>query len=184
MKRYYGCVVNAYDNRVGHFECPKNYVYPTNMEDALAMANRGEKLVLTGGLFPDYSLGYFNHLISQNLKELFDRYEDSKLIEYLPVLTTSKEYGDRMYYLPKLPLEKDIINLEESKCLEAQDIDGYHFDLQVLVPCFYYDKVKNRDIFTTKPYGLYDIVVSSRVMNAIRKEKLKKGLSFNPLYAE
>ena len=184
MKRYYGCLVNAYANNVGQFQISKEYVDPTDMEEALMMMDRGVKLTLVNGPFPDFTFGGVKKIISQDLKDLFDRYDDSKRIEYLPVMTTSAEYGDRMYYQPKLPPEKDIINLEESKCIEAQDIDGYHFDLQILVPCFYYDKVKNRDIFTTKPYGLYDIVVSSRVMNAIRKEKLKKGLSFNPLYAE
>ena len=184
MKRYYGCLVNAYDNRVGHFQYPKDYVAPTNMEEALIMMDRGEKLTLTDGPFPDYALGCFTEIISQDLKDLFDRYEDSKHIEYLPVLTTSAEYGDRMYYIPKLPHERNIINLEESKYLEAQDIDGHHFDLQVLVPCFYYDKVKYKDIFTTRPYGFIDIVVSSRVMNSIRKEKFNKGLSFAPFYAK
>ena len=96
MKRYYGCLVNAYANNVGQFQISKEYVDPTDMEEALMMMDRGVKLTLVNGPFPDFTFGGVKKIISQDLKDLFDRYDDSKRIEYLPVMTTSAEYGDRM----------------------------------------------------------------------------------------
>ncbi len=39
MKKYYACLVNAYDNKVGLFR----HLAPKNMDEALIMMDRGEK---------------------------------------------------------------------------------------------------------------------------------------------
>lgn len=107
-------------------------------------------------------------LICGELKDLVEQYlPDNYPLEFLPIKITSKDYGDKVYYLPHFKIIFDVINVEASK--KEDDI--------ITVPCIDYEKSKELDFFNSIAYS-DGYVVSDKIKREMKKKNLDFGIEF------
>lgn len=177
MKVYHAVIVNAYAKDCGTMMEPDGWEMPKSVEEAIERIDSGERWTLVNGKYPDYDLGslrFHGRLVSEGLKNILEQFDSANKVSFIPIMATSEEYGERPYYIAIIKEEHGIIDLESSKVLETG---------AVTVPVFYYEKVKDLNIFSTRPVAYYDIVVSSKVKTAMRKAGVTFGVSFGSFYA-
>lgn len=106
----------------------------------------------------------------EDLKQLLEENipEDCPL-EFLPVKATSKEYGDKLYYIIHFTKVFDVIDKENSKYVpETGDIT---------IPCIDYEKAKDLDFFNSTA-RISGFIVSDKIKKLMKKRGLDVGIEF------
>ena len=100
------------------------------------------------------------------IKEIYT-YNDN--IEFLPVTTNSKEYGDRTYYIMHFKIIYDVIDTKKTVYVPGTDI--------IIKVQIDQEKAKGLKVFNSQP-AINDIIVSEDVYQAIKKKKFDTGVEF------
>ena len=113
-------------------------------------------------------------MVSQELKDLLSQFcKDDTNLEFIPVKATSKEYGDKIYYIMHFKIIYDVIDKQKTVYVEGTDsIIKLRLDS---------NKVQGLKIFNSRP-AVNDIIVSEDVYKAIKMKKLDLGLDFMQIY--
>ena len=173
--RYYRFIVKGNDKVGGVLYSPKNWPYPI-ARDAEEVRNWQSLVVeLKHGVYrPFHACTGGANLVSQELKDLLSQFcKDDTNLEFIPVKATSKEYGDKIYYIMHFKIIYDVIDKQKTIYVEGTDsIIKLRLDS---------NKVQGLKIFNSRP-AVNDIIVSEDVYKAIKMKKLDLGLDFMQIY--
>lgn len=173
--RYYRFIVNGNDKVGGVLYSPGNWPYPI-ARDAEEVKN-WQSLVVElkyGAYRPFHACTGGANLISQELKDLFTQFcKDDSNLEFFPVKATSKEYGDKTYYIMHFKIIYDVIDKQKTIYVEGTDTV-----IKLRLDC---NKVQGLKIFNSRP-AVNDIIISEDVYKAIKKKGLDMGLEFMQIY--
>lgn len=177
MARFYRLSVIGDDKVGGVLYSPPEWPYPI-ARDAIEVKNWQSLTVeLKYGMYRHFHActGGAN-MVSEELKDLLLSFVGkSEDIEFLPVKATSKEYGDRMYYIMHFKKIFDVIDKENTIYVPGTDsIVKLRID---------YEKVRNLKVFNSQP-AINDVIVSKDICNAIKKNKYTLGLDFSPIFCK
>ena len=110
------------------------------------------------------------NVVSEEFKNLIESFTgDNNEIEYLPVKTISKEYGNRIYYILHFKKIYDVI--DKTRTIYA---DGTDVILKIRLDS---NKTKNLVIFNSQP-AINDVIVCEDLYKAIKKNHYDLGIEF------
>lgn len=176
--KYYKLIADGYSD-TGVMYAPKEWPRPV-AKDAVPVENwQSLVLELKDGPYCHYNkiVGSAN-VISKELKELLQSFLNNgdDYLEFLPVKVVSKEYGDKKYFIMHFKKIFDVIDSDNTVFGPCGRTVHDVILLRVL-----YEKVKDLKVFNFRPL-LNDVIVSEDIYKAIIKNKLKKGIDFQPIY--
>ena len=166
--KYYELTEDGYDKIGGMLFAPSDWPCPMAV-DAMEVENwQNLILELRNGIYcPFLSCDAGANLVSEAL--LLSFIGENENIEFLPVTTKSKEYGDRTYYIMHFKIIYDVIDKEKTVYVPGTDIiTKVRIDLE---------KAKGLKVFNSQP-AINDIIVSEDVYQAIKQKKFDTGLRF------
>lgn len=128
---------------------------------------------LRDGIYCDFMLCVGGgRMVSQELKDLLCTYSyDESNVVFIPLMINSEEFGPRQYYFLHFKAVEDCIDYDNSK-----KIDG-----RVIVPALDFYKLSGHDFFVINKFTT-SMVVSNKIMNEMKKRKMKEGIIFSPVY--
>ena len=145
--------------------------------DEAGDVNNPESLVMTlvNGDYRLYEILNIGTCICEEWKNTIEEFIDKDSgINFIPVQTISKEYGNRTYYLVKFNHNYDLIDYKHSKVLDNPR--------RITVPVLQYEKVKDLNLFRI-PGTIYDFVISAKLLRKIKSKKLSYSTVFEPVWA-
>lgn len=136
---------------------------------------------LKDGDYGDYMSTVDSYIvISDALKSVIEEYIPSGILEFLPVKSFSKGYGNRTLYLLHFNIIYDVIDEERSK----YDFNRDGSKSLLVVPSFNIHKVSGLDIFN---YAICNCItgfaISERLKRRMESEGFARGIEFSPVYA-
>ncbi len=169
--KYYELTEDGYDKIGGMLFAPSDWPCPMAV-DAMEVENwQNLILELRNGIYcPFLSCDAGANLVSEEMKALLLSFiGENENIEFLPVTTKSKEYGDRTYYIMHFKIIYDVIDKEKTVYVPGTDIiTKVRIDLE---------KAKGLKVFNSQP-AINDIIVPEEVYQAIKQKKFDTGLRF------
>ncbi len=169
--KFYRIIVDGNDKKGGVLYAPSEWSYPI-ARDARDVEN-WQNLILElrdGEYYPFPPCDAGANMVSEELKNLLQSFiGNNKNIEFLPVKTISKEYGDNIYYIIHFKIIYDVI--DSQKTIYVPNTNNI---LKIRIDS---NKAKDLKVFNARPF-VNDLYVSEDVYQAIRKNKLDKGIEF------
>lgn len=171
--KYYKIIVDGYDELGGVFYAPSNLPYPIT-RDGEDVGNWHPPIIeLKDGIYRHFNLCNGSYMLSEEFKNILCSYIPMDYpVEFLPVLISSVDYGNRIFYVLHFTKIFDVIDKQNTIYIEGTDI--------VLKVRLDYEKVKNLHLFNSQPVN--DVIVSAKLRNRLKKEGLDKGVEFVPIY--
>jgi hypothetical protein len=176
MKRkYYKIITDGNDKEGGTLYAPPQWSYPIARDGVEVKNWKSLVLELKNGYYCSFhTCNKGANLVSQDLKDVLESFVGNHSeVEFLPVMVTSKEYGDRTYYILHFRLIFDVIDKKNTIYFDGLDT--------ILKMKLDYEKVKTLNVFNSRP-AVNDIIVSKDVHDAIKQRKLTSGLDFVPVF--
>ena len=172
--KYYKFIVKGSNKYGGVLYAPETWPYPIARDADEVVGWKSLVVELKEGAYrPFHACTGGANIVSQELKDLLELFSNDNNLEFLPIKATSKEYGDKIYYIMHFKIIYDVI--DRNKTIYAKGTDT------ILKLRLDENKVKNLKIFNSRP-AINDVIVSEDVYQAIRKEKLDFGLDFTQIY--
>ena len=169
--KYYELIEDGYNKVGGMLYAPSEWPCPIAV-DAMEVENwQNLTLELRDGKYcPFLSCDAGANMVSEEMKDLLLSFiGDNDYIEFLPVTTKSKEYGDRTYYIMHFKIIYDVIDTKKTVYVPGTDI--------IIKVRIDQEKAKGLKVFNSQP-AINDIIVSEDVYQAIKKKKFDTGVEF------
>ncbi|MCD8386856.1 MAG: hypothetical protein LUD17_08190 [Bacteroidales bacterium] len=131
----------------------------------------GAQITMKGGPYEDLHMGWGAYFVSERLKEALEtRVSEKDAVEFYPIPITSKEYGDRLYYLIHFKKKHNVINWEISKVIPGNPV----------IPVVGLDKrkVEGLNLFNTDT-DRYSLYISDSLYKELKALGLTSGMGLN-----
>ena len=181
-------MIRGYSTKAGLLYCPDDRKwYPIETPGDPMPDIEGLVFDLRDGPYADYmaSMGDAS-VVSLRLKELCERYGalDDR-VEFYPVKNVSTEYGDRTAYILHFSrvLKGVYRKLSDFIELPPRSIGPVprYFTPYSSRFALDYSKIEGLSFFTTRRYGLPQVIVSDEVRKAINRGKMNAAIQFFPI---
>lgn len=172
--KYYRLILDGKDREGGVMTELPNIHYPKVLDGEEVTDWKAIVIELRDGKYRPFDMGpECENVVNEELKCLLEPYCEPGCVDFLPLQVTSKEYGDKIYYIVHFTKIYDVLDKENTVYIETTG--------SIIQPAFDYEKVKSLHVFNYRPFT-NDIVVSEEVFKAIKKNKLDLGMNVAPAY--
>ena len=174
VNKYYDLIRNGYYKPGGVLYAPDNTIYPIARDGINILNWKNLTFTLKDGIYlPYHAANAGANLVDNEMKATIEEFIPYIYpIEFLPVKAQSDEYGEKDYFIMHFKIIFDVIDPTNTLYVEETK--------SILKMCLDLDKVKDLDIFNSRP-EINDIIVSDRLRKAIKKRKLDFGIEFSQL---
>lgn len=174
--KFYEIIVRG-NAKGGVLYAPKSWVCPIARDGEVVLNWQSLKVELRNGPYRNFNMcvGTAN-VISEDFKAAIQEViGDVPDLEFLPIMATSKEYGDWRYYIMHFTKIFDVI--DEDNTIYVPNSNS------IIKLWLDYDKVKDLKIFNSQPY-INDVIVSDDIRRLLKRKHLDDGIEFMPVYCE
>ena len=169
--KYYELIENGYDKRAGVLYAPSGWPCPLAVDTMEVKNWQNLRVELRDGKYCSFhECDAGANMVSEELKDLLLSFiGENENIEFFPVTATSKEYGNKTYYIMHFKIIYDVIDVKNTVYVPGTDIIiKVHIDQE---------KAKGLKVFNSQP-AVNDVIISEDVYQAIKRNKLDIGLEF------
>ena len=115
------------------------------------------------------------NLVSGQFKEVLTPFvTNTSDLEFLPIKSQSREYGNRTYFIMHFKKIFDVI--DEKRTIYVPNSKS------IIKPWLSFEKVRNLNIFNFRPFT-NDVIVSDRIRKLLCQSNLNDGIEFQPVYS-